>query len=641
MKKFTLLMLVLLFAISFSAQSQQTKSNHDLKGSGEVFYSTTFDWEDLDDPKGWKAPEGFYMEDPDDIGYNWHWSANDSLVSQWVQEPPFLSTTKEDGHLGLHLDQYNTHLATEDFVSVNNSVVFPTFDCSSKSSVVVRYETSFMCYSSDWDMFMMVSRDDGVHWANFDVGFGCGHKDRPDDVAPGQAAIFEANISEVAAGAPEVIIKFFWGGTNDYFWLIDDFQLAEAWDNDLRLEHYTLEWDDGDEGTTESYIHNIPISQLGGAYTNFQASVFNFGEFDQYGVHLDLDIVKNSQSIWSQKSVADYIPTLLLDTVNIEESFTPTEFGHYKITYDFIQEEDEQTPENDMAEVFFNVTDSVYSRCDDTSEESFVWGFEAYEADGTPDEQHLVGAVFPIYGDCEVNSVSVFVAGGMADEQIEFRTALYWIPPPEEEDQTPVEMLLSEIVTLDSSMHNTWVTLPFEKDGESEFFVPEDKIYAGVEYWNWHPELRPYRRYENFKIGSDVGVKVNDAVSVCRGGVEEDFSTGGIMAKRKLMVKLNLNDNSNIIDGVDINTAMSQLEQNYPNPVKNTTDISFELANPAEVDIEITDMTGRTVLTIHNGNMAAGKHNTTVNTESLESGVYFYTLKAGSFVETKRMIVSK
>lgn len=637
MKKFTPLMIVLFLSISFSAQSQQSKNSHDLKGSGEVFYTTTFDWEDPDDPKGWSTPEGFYMEDPDDNGYNWHWMASEPMVSQWVQEPPFQSTSKEDGFLALYLDLYNNYL--DPTVAVNNSVVFPTFDFSTKSSVVVRYETSFMCYSSGWEMSMLVSSDAGVHWAAFDVGFGCGHKDRPDDVAPGQAAIFEANISEVAAGAPEVIIKFFWAGTDDYFWLIDDFQLAEAWDNDLRLEHYTLEWDDGNESTTESYIHNIPISQVGGSFTNFEASVFNSGEFDQYGVQLEMDIVKNNQSIWNQKSVADYLPTLLLDTIMIEEGFSPDEFGHYKITYDFIQEENEQTPENDRVEVFFNVTDSIYSRCDDTSEESFVWGFEAYGEEGVPNEQHFVGGIFPIYGDCEINSVSVFVAGGLADEQIEFRTALYFVPPPEEEDQTPIELLLSEIVTLDSSMIGTWVTLPFEKDGESEFLLAGDLVYAGAEYWNWHTEVVPYKRYENFKIGSDVGVKLNDPVSVCRSGPEASFSTDGIMSKRKLMVRLNLNDNSNIVDGIDVTASLTQLEQNYPNPVSGSTEIAYELASSSDVILEVTDMTGKTVLQYNEGNKSAGKHSIHVNTSNLEAGIYFYTLKAENFVDTKRMVV--
>jgi len=407
------------------------------------------------------------------------------------------------------------------------------------------------------------------------------------------------------------------------------------------MKHYVLEWDYGIEGTKESYIHNIPISQIGGAFTNFQASVLNFGEFDQYGVHLDLDIVKNNQSIWNQKSEPEWMPTLLVDTVDITESFTPTEFGHYKITFDFRQEENENTPENDFAEVFFNVTDSVYSRCDDTSEETYVWGFEAYGDEGVPNEQHFVGGIFPIYGNCEVNSVSVFVAGGMADGMIEFRTALYLVPPPEEEDQTPINLLVSDIVPLDSTMHGTWVTLTFEKDGESEYLSAGDKVYAGVEYWNWHTEVIPYKRYQNFKIGSDVGVKLKDPVSVCRSGPEADFDSGTTVTKRKLMVRLNLNDNSNIIDGIDVSPALSSLGQNYPNPVRNHTDISYDLATGADVDIEITDMTGRIVMTINEGNKPAGKHNASINTENLESGIYFYTLTAGNYSETKRMVVAK
>ena len=634
MKNFTLFLLVMGMMLSFG-QSSNAQTN--LKGSGEVFFHTTFDWENADDPKGWTAPEGFYFEDPDDIGYNWHWYPNDSLIAEWTNDPPFRSSSADDGHLGLFLNRYNDYL--DPTLDVNNAVVFPTFDCSDKSSVIVRYETHFMAYSTTSGMEMMISNDAGVHWATYKVGFGGGHKDRPNDVPPGEAAIFEANISDVAAGMSEIIIKINWVGTSLYYWLIDDFELAEAYDNDLRLKHYTLEWDDGKEGTIQSYIHNIPISQVGGSYMNFEAGVFNFGEFDQYGVHLDVDISKNNQSIWNNTTDPEWLPTLLLDTATVAEPFTPTEFGHYKVTYDFKQEETEQSPENDQAVVYFNVTDSIYSRCDDTAEEVYVYGFEAYGDEGVPNEQHFVGGIFPIYGDCEVNSVSVYVAGGMADGEIEFRTALYWVPPADEEDQEPVEWLFSEIVTLDSTMHGTWVTLPFEKDGESEFLYAGDLIYAGVEYWNWHTEVRPYKRYENFKIGSDMGVKLHDPVSIVKRGFGADWTSGTTVMKRKFMVRLNLNDNSNILDGIAVETAMSSLQQNYPNPVKGSTEIVYDLANSSDVIIEITDMTGRTVLNFNEGNLPAGKHSLQVNTENLEAGVYFYTLKAGNFVETKRMIV--
>ena len=642
MKNFTLYLLAIGMIASFGQSSNAQSKN--LKGNGEVFYYTTFDWDNPDDPKGWTAPEGYYFEDPDDNGTNWHWYPNDSLKAILVVEPPFRSSSPEDGHLCLFAGLYNDYFtAVDDWTPINNAVVFPTFDCSSRTSVIVRYETHHMAYDNHAnDMQMLISNDAGVHWAAYDVGFGTGHKERPNGAAPGQPAIFEANISDVAAGMPEVIIKINWINRGCYFWLIDDFQLTEAWDNDLRLNFYSLEWDDGNENTEESFTYNIPISQLDGigAFTNFEAGLVNFGEFDQYGVHLNVDITKNNQSIWNTSSEPEWMPVLLVDTAIVAETFMPTEFGHYKITYTLDQEENEQTPENNMAEAFFNVTDSVYSRSSDVSTESFVWGLDAYGTEGEPNEQHFVGAIFPIYGDCEVNSISAFVTGGLADDMIEFRTAIFWIPPADEEDQTPVPLLVSDIVLLDSAMHNTWVTLPLEKDGESEFLVAGDKLYAGVEYWNWHVEQFPYKRYQNFAIGSNRGVKIKDPVSIVRGNVDTDFGQG-ITAGRKLMVRLNLNDNSNIIDNVDLTATASQLEQNFPNPVKGSTEIVYELANSSDVILEITDLTGRKVLEFKEGNKPAGKHSLEVNAASLEAGIYFYTIKAGNFTDTKRMVISE
>lgn len=639
MKKLTLILLALGLLVTSHTFSQ--KSN--LKGSGEVFYSTTFDWADPDDQRGWSAPDGFLFEDPDNNGFNWRWYENDSLISSWTREVPFQSSSKEDGHLGLFLDEYNTLTGQE--INVNNSIVFPTFDCSDKSSVVVRYETTFMNYagSDAWDMLMLVSNDAGVHWAAFDVGFGCEHKDRPDDKPSGEPAIYEANISDVAAGMSEVIIKFTWTGTRLYFWLMDDFQMAEAWDNELRMTYYTLQWDDGDEDTNETYFYNIPKTMLnGGGFFNFESAVYNFGELDQDGVHMEVDVTKNNQSVWNVSTEETWVSPLIVDSVFIADKFTPEDFGHYKITMDFKQNQEEQFPENDIAEIFFNVTDSVYSRVDDTSEEKFVWGFEAYGDEGVPNEQHFVGNVFPIYADCEVDGVAVYVAGGLADGEIEFRGSLYWVPPPEEDPDGvgAIEWLSSEIVLLDSSMIDTWVYFPFDKDGESEFLFAGDKVYAGVEYWNWHTEIIPYKRYENFKIGSDIGADVQDPVSVAHSGVEAAWDTGGVLAKRKLMVKLYINNHENSIDGVDLTSAGNILKQNYPNPFTGSTEISYDLGNAADVSIEVMDMTGRVVKNLDEGMQPAGSHSIQLDASGLNSGVYFYTLKAGNYSETKRMIIN-
>ena len=298
-------------------QAQQSA----LKGTGEVFFTETFDWGNPADEKGWTMPEGYILIDPDDNGYNWMWyKPGDSIVAQYTAEPAFISSTAEDGGLVLPLNLYNDFLDPR--LTVNNSLEFPHFDCSSRSSVILRFETHFM-NGGDGANEVWVSNDDGVHWAAYDCGFGTLHKDRPNDAAPGKPVVFEANISEVAAGMSDVIIRIHWGETTLYFWVLDDFSLSEAYNNDLQIKHYALEWVDGIDETVESFMHDIPISQIGGTFSNFSASSFNFGELDQDNVTLTVDVSKNNESVFTTSDSRGWISPLVLDTINLEGGYTP------------------------------------------------------------------------------------------------------------------------------------------------------------------------------------------------------------------------------------------------------------------------------------------------------------------------------
>ncbi len=88
------------------------------------------------------------------------------------------------------------------------------------------------------------------------------------------------------------------------------------------------------------------------------------------------------------------------------------------------------------------------------------------------------------------------------------------------------------------------------------------------------------------------------------------------------------------------------LSQNYPNPFGTaalasypSTTIRYALPHTEYVTLKITDMLGRVVQTIVNENQNAGTHYATFDGSQLPSGVYQYTIKAGSFVQTKKMIV--
>lgn len=84
------------------------------------------------------------------------------------------------------------------------------------------------------------------------------------------------------------------------------------------------------------------------------------------------------------------------------------------------------------------------------------------------------------------------------------------------------------------------------------------------------------------------------------------------------------------------------LHQNYPNPFNPTTKIRFELPVRQNVTLKVFDVLGREVSTlVNNENLQAGTMEVDVNGTSWTSGVYFYTLKAGDFAETRKMILVK
>lgn len=71
------------------------------------------------------------------------------------------------------------------------------------------------------------------------------------------------------------------------------------------------------------------------------------------------------------------------------------------------------------------------------------------------------------------------------------------------------------------------------------------------------------------------------------------------------------------------------LKQNYPNPVRTTTTIPFELSQPAQVELSIYDVLGRRVKTIENAFLSQGSQRYEVNLSDLPGGVYVYRLKVG------------
>ena len=83
------------------------------------------------------------------------------------------------------------------------------------------------------------------------------------------------------------------------------------------------------------------------------------------------------------------------------------------------------------------------------------------------------------------------------------------------------------------------------------------------------------------------------------------------------------------------------LMQNYPNPFNPSTNVSFVIGSLSFVTLKVYDVLGNEVTTLVNEYKPAGTYDINFNASQLTSGVYFYRLKAGNFVKTRKLIVVK
>lgn len=83
------------------------------------------------------------------------------------------------------------------------------------------------------------------------------------------------------------------------------------------------------------------------------------------------------------------------------------------------------------------------------------------------------------------------------------------------------------------------------------------------------------------------------------------------------------------------------LNQNYPNPFNPTTTISFAIGHSSFTTLKVFDVSGKEIATLLSKELPAGEYKHTFDARKFSSGTYFYQLEAGSFVETKKMVLMR
>ncbi|MBS1517997.1 MAG: 5'-nucleotidase C-terminal domain-containing protein [Bacteroidetes bacterium] len=101
------------------------------------------------------------------------------------------------------------------------------------------------------------------------------------------------------------------------------------------------------------------------------------------------------------------------------------------------------------------------------------------------------------------------------------------------------------------------------------------------------------------------------------------------------------NIESDTENGTEVTEKYYMLSDNYPNPFNPSTTINYHIPLNGLVTLKIYDMVGKEVASLVNQNQEAGNYTIRWNASDFSSGVYFYKLQSGNFVQTKRMILMK
>ncbi len=99
-----------------------------------------------------------------------------------------------------------------------------------------------------------------------------------------------------------------------------------------------------------------------------------------------------------------------------------------------------------------------------------------------------------------------------------------------------------------------------------------------------------------------------------------------------------------IVTGIENNVETPvhfNLSQNYPNPFNPVTIINYQLSGNNFASLKIYDVLGNKVATLVDGYKPAGEYKIEFDAEKLSSGIYYYTLSAGKYTETKKMVLIK
>jgi hypothetical protein len=524
------------------------------------------------------------------------------------------STTVANGYMLFNADSANsswvgntpTALPVASFTNWEGSLESPVLDLSATPFVEISFQQRlrFCCGTSPH--FLEVSNDGGTTWP---YSYSTASSAVANALTPTQT--IKINLVEAISADPtNVRFRFRHNadaGTSHYQWQIDDVQIVELFQFDLRLTgSATTKWDATTATSYDSLRYSIfPYSQLRPLGLNM--TVLNNGSDVQDGAVANFTVTRQGGAVVLDQDQAqsNWVPGEVR-TIFVDPSFTPpAEAGLYNVSFGIDSDETDQTPADNTGTGSFRVSEYVYAR-DNGSVTST-------QAAGTG--PLIMANAFYVANAIELHSISVVLGTGSEIGSL-----------------VVGELRADNLDDVLASTEEKIVTAAMlSPNGGGNFvnliFDPPVSLQPGIDY------MAAVQVFGDVRIGESGTSEPQTSFLYFEGqaGLDWYFTT------TTPMIRMNF-DPTVGIDELDAANTLG-LGQNIPNPANDITTIPFEVKEAGAVSFQLRDVTGKLVMEQFLGNRAPGVYRHDVSTEVLPEGVYFYTLSVGTARATKRMTV--
>ena len=530
-------------------------------------------------------------------GLGWEFSSNPAAIPV-SQLSPFASTTAANGFLFVNSDANNT-VDFDGTPIVTTATTSATINLTGQPVVRLRYQHNFRWWHDTRGV--SVSADNGATWTDFEMS-NENEYSLPNQNAgnPEQTVI---DISSIAGNQAQVKIRFYYNDHDwwGWYWAVDDVALFVPEDYDLvMLGGY---WGSTGAWGARLPYYQIPLSQL--APLDVAGIVKNYGALTQNDVVFTAAL---ASGVWSGSSAPETVLTGATDTISLTGALTPPPIvATHVINMSASSSATDAVPADNsiLSAASVSVNDYIYARDKGTATNGTYNAGMGFEA----------GNIFDIFASANLSGIDAYIDGG-AVVGAEVYAKLYSVDPT-------ATTTAAAFVFVDESVSYTLTAADLGQKITLALGAGATPLNAGESYL--------------VVLGSFGDGGATDDLIISTAGVSE-ASTSYYFDMTDLtwyyttatpMVRMNFDPS------VGVNEVQDNLGLRvFPNPANEVINIS--LNKEVSATITLLDVSGKVVRT-----QALNGISTSINTASLNSGVYFVTINDGTSVSTQKVVIKK